>query len=609
MRRGLPLGGRLHIDRQLPFLIVYRQPPDRPDFGTDRLVVGEAAYLIASGTRRLRPSLLQLVSGVVETQRKAFGAFLVIEIWAAPDQQQEPGDTLPPRPGFRIVTDRAGTLPGITESLRAHLSSIRIRKRTAEVEVAAGAKLAPVGLPPLLVTANVRRLGCHVLGLEVRPVYRDPQTGEGFPLIRRAMLRQLGRALKQTFYQFARTQTTQRPSHYHVLGRRAVVRAVWEVDRKLSDISSVYDFLLQVTPVNVTQAWARFRRGHFEKSPTFYYRPQEYDPSLLRRRLWDIRIERLEDPTLGELFREKRAEIDTQLSMLASIDTKGFLYGSLQLSGAVDDALLETAKSLLVRVPPRSRDSHAQGYLDAAAFAARAEAEIEYYRQTYPQLPAKVEIRSDTTGLMVSRGNLLVSHSTRLPSSRVEALIQHEVGTHILTYHNGRAQPFRQLYSGLSGYEELQEGMAVFAEYLVGGLSRPRLRLLAARVIAARALTEGAAFVETFRQLDDDWGFEQRTAFGITMRVYRGGGLTKDMVYLKGLVRLLAYLGKGGDLEPLYVGKIGIDHIPVIRELQLRQVLHPAPLRPRFLHMDDTPARLQKARKGLVVADLIELRN
>ena len=32
--------------------------------------------------------------------------------------------------------------------------------------------------------------------------------------------------------------------------------------------------------------------------------------------------------------------------------------------------------------------------------------------------------------------------------------------------------------TGLTGYDTLQEGLAVLSEYLVGGLSRPRLRLL-----------------------------------------------------------------------------------------------------------------------------------
>jgi uncharacterized protein (TIGR02421 family) len=180
------------------------------------------------------------------------------------------------------------------------------------------------------------------------------------------------------------------------------------------------------------------------------------------------------------------------------------------------------------------------------------------------------------------------------------------VGTHVLTYFNGKAQPFQQLYTGLAGYEELQEGLAVLAEYLVGGLSKSRLRLLAGRVIAARCLVDGASFVDTFRVLTKSYRFKQHTAFVITARIYRGGGLTKDAVYLRGLVGVLKYIGRGGTLEPLYVGKIAANHIPIIQELQLRQVLRPVPLYPRYLQNPETAEKLQRLKQGVSPLELVE---
>ncbi|MCB0226499.1 MAG: flavohemoglobin expression-modulating QEGLA motif protein, partial [Anaerolineae bacterium] len=41
VRYTLPQDGRLHIDRPLPFLCVYRRPAMGPDPGTDQLVTGE----------------------------------------------------------------------------------------------------------------------------------------------------------------------------------------------------------------------------------------------------------------------------------------------------------------------------------------------------------------------------------------------------------------------------------------------------------------------------------------------------------------------------------------------------------------------------------------
>jgi uncharacterized protein (TIGR02421 family) len=207
---------------------------------------------------------------------------------------------------------------------------------------------------------------------------------------------------------------------------------------------------------------------------------------------------------------------------------------------------------------------------------------------------------------MVSRGNLLVPADLSIPAGRVEALLQHEVGTHILTYYNGGAQPFRQLRNGLPGYDELQEGIAVLAEHLVGGLSRARLRILAARVVAVRRMIDGASFVEVFRELDRDYDFAQRTAYTIAMRVFRGGGQAKDAVYLRGLSALLEYLGRGGDFEALLIGKIALQHLDVVRDLQARSVLVPVPYRPRYLDLPSAAARLERLRAGVNVLDLAE---
>ena len=89
-------------------------------------------------------------------------------------------------------------------------------------------------------------------------------------------------------------------------------------------------------------------------------------------------------------------------------------------------------------------------------------------------------------GLQVSGGNLLIDEHILLDPARVEALVQHEIGTHILTYVNGTAQPLRQLATGLAEYDEFQEGLGILAEYLVDGLTPARMRVLAGRVVAAR---------------------------------------------------------------------------------------------------------------------------
>ena len=48
------------------------------------------------------------------------------------------------------------------------------------------------------------------------------------------------------------------------------------------------------------------------------------------------------------------------------------------------------------------------------------------------------------------------------------------------------------------------------------------------------------------------------------------GGFLKDHAYLWGRMLVEEYVVAGGDLEPLYVGKIGLEHLSDVHELGLR---------------------------------------
>lgn len=599
VRRNLPLWGRLHIDRQLPFLCVYRKPVGGSDQGANRLVVTSPSYLLAPSHRSMHQSLSKLICEIAKIMVDQFGSFIVLEIWSGTDGTGGSAD-LDKENAFHIFRPRRSKLDSTVEAMLASLKKIRIPNLAMSLKVATRitTKTHPSKFHPLMTNKEAEQIGCHLLGLEVPPVYRDMESDLEFPDVLIRLRRELQRSLKKTFFEFTRTQTTRRPPNFQSLGRRAVVKAVWEVDQKLAKVSNSFDFLLLMTPVNTETQWAKFNRRKYSVPPKFIYRPLPIDPALLKRKLFSCPIERVEDPTLALLFTQMQRELDRKLSMLADRGTRQCLYGSLQVFGGVGDELYNTAENLLKKLPARTREGFSKGTVNASEFAAIANQEIQRYRDIYPDLAARVEVRRDVTGLMVSRGNLLVGSDLKLAMPRVRPLIQHEVGTHILTFYNGLAQPFKTLLLGLPGYEELQEGLAVLSEYLVGGLNKARLRLLAARVLAVKQMIDGASFIDVFNILAKVWRFEKRTAFVITMRVFRGGGLTKDAVYLAGLIKLLAFLMKSGNLDELYIGKVDITHIPIIRELLARQVLKPAPLKPFYLSEDATRQKLGRLALG-----------
>ena len=362
------------------------------------------------------------------------------------------------------------------------------------------------------------------------------------------------------------------------------------VDAQLSAISDRYHFLLTLTPTNADTYRDEFAAGRLSE-PDFHYRPLGVDPAELKAALHAIDVSRIEDHALGSLLRSKHHEIEMHLDMLLARGTPSFLTLSIELYGAITPSLREQAESVLAGVPVPSPQEH---LVNAREFLALANDELDRYRAVAPDIDVDAQIRHDVIGVMVSDNVLLIGSDLTVAGQRAYALLQHEVGTHLVTQINGAHQPITCLGSGLAGYDETQEGLAVLAEIASAGFTAARLRQLAARVLTAHRRVEGASFVEAFQALVDD-GFQRRAAFTTTMRAYRAGGMTKDAIYLRGLIDLLSYVKGDGPLDLLWRGKFSLHDLPLIEDLDERGVLRPAVVRPHYLNDPHSLDRLVAA--------------
>ena len=622
LRRNLPGEGRINLDRALPFLVLYRRPPGLLDEGTSDLAAALSAYLLASGEPRFHAGLEQVLRAVAEAARGRLGAFLLLEIWARP----EPGTPEvqgPEHPRAAVVNGpdgHASTAERLAQALREMVlrpemgGDLGVPERLAAVEVRTrGGDMEPALLD------GASGTGIFRMGVELSPFYRDPNGGDPFPRVVQALRRAMAGAIGEALFAFAQEETALDPPHPRALARTHVERASLHVDRRLGEVAGAFDALVQVTPVNAQEAWQKFRSGGHREPPVFRYRPLPFDPEHLKRRLFHVPIERVESPLLGFLFREKQEELDRQITMLRALETERFFHASAELYGTPGDDLVELSHRILDRLPPPEKggrrdeypdgdeaESDRGGFLDADAFARLATEEISRYRRLLPDFLASVEIRPGVAaGLMVSKGVLYVSEHLRLPRERAGALLSHEIGTHLVTWFNGVAQPLRIFASGLAGYDALQEGIAVLSEYLVGGLTPSRARVLAGRVLAVKSLVDGADFTETFDLLHGQLGFGRRAAFIVALRVHRGGGLTKDAAYLQGLRDLLAHLREAGSIDPLLVGKVGLAHAEIVQELVLTGIVRLPVIRPFYTSDLAAMERLGACRR-MDILDLVE---
>lgn len=431
IRQSLPGGGSLNIDRLLPFLCVYRRNPARRDEGTGSFVTAEASYLLAPGDAPVRGGLKKLVTRVAKTAAGQLGAFLILEVWSGDDRDvprevdEVTGEPLLPRPGFRILTRRPHRPEGTVATLEFALQRIKVHGKTGQVEINQHARNHPAGMTQFMSQADEMKIGCHVLGLEVSPIYRDGESGEVYDRVLRSLSRGVSRSLKRTFFAYALNRTTVRPQHYFSLGRSSLPQQVLTVDRQLAEVSSQFKFLLLATPVNAERSWHEFSANRYAKQPVFQYRPLDSDPMLLKRRLMKVATERVDDPTLAHVLRQTQDELDRQITMLSDIGTRRFLPGSLQVFGGVEPALLELAHEILAGTPSREKSGGEQP-LDAKAFARRATREIKYYQRQAPSFAAQAIVRDDIySGLLSTGGNLLIGRETSIAARRAEALLQH----------------------------------------------------------------------------------------------------------------------------------------------------------------------------------------
>ncbi|SHG41318.1 conserved hypothetical protein [Salegentibacter echinorum] len=586
---SLPGGGLLHIEEDLPYLLVYRKRKN--DEGTSRIVLSEASYLLI-GDKDFE-DYQKLVFYLAEKLASRFKSYMLFEIYTGEDRQR-----------FTIKAP-AEKLPTTLEVLQKDLNNINnvFSGIYLNSEIKDTPHRQKEGDKDLLTIVEAKQSGAVLVGLEIPPIFRDTDE-KVYPVFLRKFKDYLVTSIHKSIYDYIRVQTTCGVASYQALGRKYLKEKVFEIDKALSKIENSYQFLWLVSPSNIQEIKNTFFESDYEKVLDYHYRLLPIDPDLLKRELYNLKIEEIDDPAMSHIFREKREELDQQITMLNERGTSNFFYNSIRLYKGLSPELSQEAGKILREIPETEENKDTE-YLDAKAFSSLARKEFDYFAEQNPDFKSKVHIREDVNIIMVSNGELYVPADYRTTKTEANALIQHEVGTHVLTHFNGSRQPLQLLSSGLADYDPLQEGLAVMSEYMVDGLTGNRLRTLAGRVIAGSALMEGAEFPQLFRLLKMEYGFSAERAFNITSRIMQGGGFLKDIIYLKGLVHLRTHLQNGGEYEPLMAGKFGLKHIDIIRELTERKVLEPAALRPSFLLTKNITNKLNLIREGLPLSQMI----
>lgn len=344
------------------------------------------------------------------------------------------------------------------------------------------------------------------------------------------------------------------------------VRALLEIDRNIDQLVKEVELLSYVNPVNIKEAKERFFRSKYLTDPEFIYPQIDFDRFRLHRELFTQPLEHIEDAETRQLYEDI---IYTYSGLIQCIETIGsgrkFYYNCLHCFGTPTETDVENAKFILhfedrdlkeERFVPKYTSVETEPFFEAYS----KQYDFNYRIEHSSKISASAMVLNNKRALVLNENYLFSEHE-------LNVLNNHEIGVHMVTTMNGLEHPLKIFSHGFPNYEETQEGLAVFAEYMSNNLTVTRLKELAYRVIAVDSLAKGYDFSKTFRLLHNQFDLEREQAFYISLRVHRGGGFTKDYLYLTGLKKIYDRYKRGEDLSPLLTGKVSLEYLDVIQTL------------------------------------------
>ena len=343
-------------------------------------------------------------------------------------------------------------------------------------------------------------------------------------------------------------------------------KVLFEIDKQIDELVKKIELLSYVNPTNIEEAKQAFYKSKYLTDPIFTYPERDFDKFKLHRKFFTLPLEEIKDERIRNLYEEI---IYSYSGLIQCIETIGegskFYYNSLRSFGTPTETDVENAKFILHFETEDENDTAFQPKYSPEA----AEQIFREYGNNYEfNYHIKHSDKMSAIAMVLNNIQTLVINSNHTYSENEMAILtNHEIGVHMVTTMNGLEHPLKIFSHGLPNNVETQEGLAVYSEYMSGNLTIKRLKELAYRVIAVDGLAKGYSFSKTFRMLHNTYNLNREEAFYITVRAYRGGGFTKDYLYLTGLIKIYNYHKQGNSLDNLLTGKVSLEFAEDIQYL------------------------------------------
>lgn len=342
-------------------------------------------------------------------------------------------------------------------------------------------------------------------------------------------------------------------------------RMLKNLDKKICELDSQIKLLSYINPRNLAEQKAVFL-GNPDFSPRFFYKECDLNFASFRNELKKLPEVNHE---LFPLYQKKMMEIDWKLSLFEMRDSLEFGMASKEIFGSVSKSLYQEALRF-VRDNSVEKDPSKE-------FDTKKSIEIlKDFLKKYQLSHWKIKILEDSVAdiQVTKKESILLKKGAKFQENRLQALLVHEIGTHVFRFENGKRQSLRILERGTAGYLKTEEGLAIWNQNNLG-LELGEKLLIPSYLVIAIYMAGKMNFVDLFHYFKSTFDLSDDLAWKLCVKSKRGlkntdlkTAFTKDSIYFSGLREIEKFVKKGGVVKDLYVGKISVSDLPLIQKIE-----------------------------------------
>lgn len=345
-------------------------------------------------------------------------------------------------------------------------------------------------------------------------------------------------------------------------------KIILNIDKKVCSINEQIGLLSRLKPINIEEERKTFLKNPAH-SPKFIYKKHDLDTNYFINEL--KKIPRLINHPLMPLYLRKIEEIKNKLLLVKHAGQLELLEYSHKVFGEVNERQYEQAVKF-IKESEFSPDTSKKLKLDDIV----KRTEKFLVNKKLSRWKIKV-LETSISGMQINKKNtIFVSKKSKITAFRFQALLAHEIETHIYRLENGRLQKYRLFEQGTANYLTTEEGLAIYNQNKLG-LPLGNKYLRPALNVIATYHANNMSFVELFHYLVKNMNLTEEKSWWVCLRVKRGlqdtnqpGALTKDLAYFNGQQIVLQLVKDKGvnEIKKLYIGKIGITDLKYLGDIR-----------------------------------------